>query len=187
MAIPSRSLTFADLERIRETSDEQFELIEGALFVTPSPTPLHQMVSWRLSRLLDVAMPDPRVGLVFYAPLDVYFDDQNVLQPDLVVLLRDRIELVGEKNVQGPPSLAIEIVSPSTGGRDRGIKRDLYARYGVLEYWLVDPDARTVTIFGEFVDGHYGREEISSDVATSLIVPNLSANLTELFAPIRGG
>lgn len=187
MSILAHPLTFADLERIRETSDEQFELIEGAVFVTPSPTPLHQMVSRRLSRLLDVAVPDPGVGLVFYAPLDVYFDDQNVLQPDLLVLLRDRTELVGEKNIEGPPNLATEIVSPSTGGRDRGIKRDLYARFGVLEYWLVDPDARTVTMFGELVDGRYHREETWSDVATSLIVPNLSANLAELFAPIRGG
>jgi len=182
----SQPLTFADLERIRETSDEQFELIEGALFVTPSPSPLHQMVSRRLSKLLDAAIPDSSIGEFFYAPLDVYFDDQTVLQPDLLVFLRDRIELVGEKNIQGPPTLAIEIVAPSTGGRDRGIKRDLYARYGVLEYWLVDPEARTVTIFGELSGGHYGREELSSDVSTSLIVPNLSANLTELFAPIRG-
>lgn len=187
MSILAHPLTFADLERVRATSDEQFELIEGALFVTPSPTPLHQMVSRRLNKLLDAAIPDANIGLVFYAPLDVYFDDQTVVQPDLLVLLRDRTELVGEKNIQGPPTLAIEIVSASTGQRDRGIKHDLYARYGVLEYWLVDPGRMTVTICGELVGGRYQREKTSRDVATSLIVPNLSANLAALFAPIRGG
>ena len=78
----------------------------------------------------------------------------------------------------------VEIVSPSTGRADRGLKRDLYARYGVAEYWLVDPDAGNITIFSDPVEGRYRNERIARDIAVSLVFPALSVDLAELFSPV---
>lgn len=183
MSILSHSLTYADLERKRASSDERLELIEGEIVLTPSPTPFHQMVNRRLNRLLDDAVPDPGDGLVYYAPLDVYLDESTVLQPDLLVLLGDRARFAGETGIQGPPTLAIEIASPSTASRDLVIKRDLYARHGVPEYWVVLPDERTVIAYGDPADGKYQREVTVHDRIDSATIPKLSVDLAELFAP----
>ncbi len=90
MVARSKSLTYDDLQRLRETRDERLELIDGELIVTPSPSPMHQRVSSRLHRLLEQFIIDARIRRVFDAPLDVYLAVDTVLQPDLIVLLKDR-------------------------------------------------------------------------------------------------
>jgi len=186
MAIQSRSLTYDDLQKMREKRDERLELIEGEIIVTPSPSPMHQLVVHRLAVLLDRAIVESGVGLVLESPLDVFLATRNVLQPDLIVLLPDRIHLFGSARVESAPSLAVEIISPSTSTYDRVTKRNLYAKYGVPEYWLVDPDAETMTIFSDPQDGRYRSEQTTSDVAVSATIPQLSADLKALFAPVPG-
>lgn len=186
MAIQSRSLTYDDLQRMRETRDERLELIEGEIIVTPSPTPMHQLLVHRLAVLLDRTIVESGLGLVLESPLDVFLAAQNVFQPDLIVLLRDRIQLFGSSVVESAPSLAVEVISPSTSAYDHGTKRDVYARFGVPEYWLVDPDAKTVTIFSDPQNGRYQAEQVMSDVAVSATIPELSADLKALFAPVPG-
>ena len=183
MSILSRPLTYADLELARDTSDERLELIEGEIYVSPSPTWLHQLVVHRLAVMLDRAIVESGRGIVLESPFDVFLDDHNILQPDVVVLLRDRRGLLGSKNLEGAPSLAIETVSPSSGRLDMRRKRDLYARFGVPEYWVVDPDARMVTIFGDLREGQYQSERQASQVAVSATISSLSVDLTALFAP----
>jgi Uma2 family endonuclease len=186
MAVTSRSSTYADLLSERETRDERLELIEGEIVVTPSPIPMHQIIIHRLAVLLDPPIVASGLGQVMEAPLDVYLDNRNVLQPDVVVLLHDRMDLIGPSNIEAAPSLAIEVLSPSTSGRDQGIKRDLYARFGVPEYWIVDPLARVVTIFSEPRNGRYSQETQVFDVAVSATIPGLSVDLATLFAPVPG-
>ncbi len=184
MAIQSRSLTYNDLQRMRETSSDRLELIDGELFVTPSPTPLHQYVPGRLEFLFRQKVLELGYGLVFDAPLDVHLAKNTIVQPDLIIVLPDRRAIVTSARVEGEPNLAVEILSPSTGAYDRVTKRNLYDRHGVPEYWLVDAEARTVTVCSDPDNGHYRTERISSDSAVSQIVPGLSADLTDLFAPI---
>jgi Uma2 family endonuclease len=186
MAILSHPLTYDDLLAARERTDDRLELIEGELVVTPSPTPRHQLVVHRLAVMLDRVIVEPHLGLVLEAPLDAYLDERNILQPDLVVLLHDRKGLFGSAKLEGAPSLAIEVISPSTGRRDRGIKRDLYARYDVPEYWTVDPDAKTVTAFSDPEGDRYRSETVSNDTAFSATLPHLTADLAALFAPAFG-
>ena len=186
MAIQSRFLTYDDLQRMRETRDERLELIGGELFVTPSPSLMHQIVVHRLDVLLDRAIVESGLGLVIGAPFDVYLDEQNVPQPDLMVVLWDREQVLGSARLESAPSLALEIISPSSATTDRVSKRDLYARYGVPEYWLVDPHAGTATVFSDPEDGRYQTETVSSDVAVSATIPGLSADLKALFAPVPG-
>lgn len=186
MAILSHPHTYDDLIQARESTTDRLELIEGELVVTPSPTPMHQLVVHRLAVMLDRVIVEPRLGLVLEAPLDAYLDERNILQPDLVVLLLDRKRMFGPAKLEGAPSLAIEVISPSTGRRDRGIKRDLFARHGVLEYWIVDPDAKTVIIFSDLAEGRYRSEIVFSDTAVSATIPHLTADLAALIAPAFG-
>jgi Uma2 family endonuclease len=186
MAIRSRSLTYEDLKQERETRDDRLEMIEGEIVVTPSPSLMHQIVVHRLDVLLDRAIVEPGLGLVIGAPFDVYLDEQNVPQPDLMVVLRDREQVLGSTRLESAPSLAIEIISPSSATKDRVAKRDLYARYGVPEYWLVDPEKATITIFSDPQHGRYRSEQTTSDVAISATIQGLSADLKALFAPVPG-
>jgi Uma2 family endonuclease len=186
MAIRSRPLTYDDLQRLRETRHERLELIDGELFVTPSPTRLHQLVSKRLTRLLLKAVDDAGAGDFYYAPFDVMLAGGSIVQPDLLAVTNERLALFTAAGVDGAPDLVIEISSPSTVRRDHESKRDLYARHNVSEYWLVDLDARTITIFSDPRDARYRREQSFSDTAVSATIPALSVDLAALFAPVPG-
>jgi Uma2 family endonuclease len=186
MSILSRPLTYADLQRARDASDERLELIEGEIVVTPSPSLMHQIVLHRLAVLFDRAIVEPGLGWVIEAPFDVFLDEQDVPQSDLMVVLRDRTEILGSEGLAGAPRLVVEILSLSTAGRDRVRKRNLYARFGVPEYWLVDPDARIVTIFNDPQNGRYQAETRSSNAAVSVTIPELSVDLKALVAPVPG-
>jgi Uma2 family endonuclease len=185
MAIQSRSLTYDDLQRMRETRHERLELIDGELFVTPSPTPMHQDILGNLYTIFRRIVLDTGRGHVYFAPLDIRFAEATIVQPDLIIVLHDRPVLTTAR-VEGVPSLAVEIISPSTSAYDRVTKRNLYARYEVPEYWLIDPEAETVTIFSAPQDGRYQAEQTVSDVAVSATIPGLSADLKALFAPVPG-
>jgi Uma2 family endonuclease len=186
MAIQSRPLTYDDLPRMRETRDERLELIDGELFVTPSPSPMHQDISGNLYTLFRNVVFESGRGRAYYAPLDVRLDENTVVQPDLIIILSDRSPVLTTARVEGVPSLADEIISPSTSAYDRVTKRDVYAQFSVPEYWLVDPEAETVTIFSDPQDGRYQTEQTVSDVAISATIPELSADLKALFAPVPG-
>jgi len=185
MATVSHALTYLDLEQRRETSDERMELIEGEIFVTPSPTPFHQLAVLRLAAMLDRAIVESGLGVAMPAPLDVFFERHSILQPDLVILVGDRAEMFERGTIDGPPSLVMEILSPSTQGRDRGIKQNLYARHGVPEYWIVDVESKSVTIFSDPADGRYESESTTHEVATSVTIPSLTVDLGVLFSAPR--
>ena len=184
MAVQARSLTYADLLRIRETRDERLELVDGELFVTPSPSPLHQYVSGRLEFLFRQLVLRLGYGLLFSAPLDVQLAEDTVVRPDLILYLPDRRPEVTTTAVVGAPSLVIEIVSPSTTAYDRVTKRGAYGKYGVPEYWLVDFEAWTVTVFSDPSDGRYQRVTEYDDTAVSATIPRLSIDLADLFATV---
>ncbi|MGH2616468.1 MAG: Uma2 family endonuclease [Thermomicrobiales bacterium] len=186
MSVLSHSLTYADLLRERETRDERLELIEGEIVVTPSPSLMHQIVILRLAVILDKVIVEPGLGLVIVAPFDVYLDEENVPQPDVMVVLPDRLHVLASAKLESAPSLAIEVISPSSATKDRVTKRNLYARHGVPEYWIVDSDARTITIFSDPRDGRYHAQTVASEVAVSATIPGLSVDLAALFAPVPG-
>ena len=139
-------VSYADLEGWPEDG-RRYELYDGEVYVVPSPIPLHQMVSARLYLALD-DYTRTHGGIVLYAPLDIVLTDYDVVQPDLLLFARARQHLVNPRKVtRHAPDLAIEILSPSTAGNDRGRKLQLLARHGVREYWLVDPDAVAIEVY----------------------------------------
>ncbi len=138
-------LTYADY--LQTPDDERYELMDGDLIMTPAPNTRHQGITTRLSGLLDAFVWRKRLGRVFVAPFDVALSDVDVVQPDILFVSNARAErFLDDENLKGPPDLAVEVLSPSTAQRDRSFKRALYARHGVKEYWIVDPDAKTVSV-----------------------------------------
>ena len=142
--------TRATYEDYLNTPDEvRYELLDGELVMVPSPGATHQRIVMRIAMALQPYVKRMELGEFFIAPFDVVLwdgDEANVVEPDLLFVSTARAGIITEANVQGAPDLVVEVLSPSTESRDRGYKRELYARHGVGEYWLVDPDARTVTV-----------------------------------------
>ncbi len=165
--------------------DDRYELINGEFVLVGAPNIPHQTVSMGFSLELGIFVRDGDLGLVFHAPTDVILTDSegvNVVQPDLIFVSREREHIITRANIQGAPDLLVEILSPSTGRLDRTTKRDLYARHGVKEYWIADPEARTVVVMllkdGEFESvGGYGME----DTLTSPTLEGFSVSLDRIF------
>ena len=177
---PVRKLTYADY--CLTPDDERYELVDGELIMVPAPGESHQIVAMELGALLHVFVKARGLGRVFSAPYDVVLSDTDIVQPDLLFVSNERAHIRTPTNIRGAPDLVIEILSPSTASRDWGEKRDLYAEYGVQEYWLVDPDTRTVTVLlldaGAFAEvACYG----AGQTLTSPTLPGFTANLDDLF------
>ncbi|MBC7340642.1 MAG: Uma2 family endonuclease [Firmicutes bacterium] len=124
----------------------RYELVEGDLRMTPSPSTTHQRISRRLELALHAWVEDHDLGEILDAPLDVVLSEHNVVQPDLVYVARERLGIIKEANIQGAPDLVVEILSPNSLEWDRVTKRHLYAKYGVREFWVVDPEGRTIEV-----------------------------------------
>ena len=143
--------TWEDVLRMPDDGN-RYEFIGGRLYMTPAPVTRHQRISKRMWAALVRVLENPGRGEVFHAPYLVEFPGTgDRVQPDLLFVSDERREIIGEKQVTGAPDLVVEILSPSTAHRDRGVKLDLYARRGVRQYWIVDPveDAVDVWRFGE--------------------------------------
>jgi len=133
----------------------RYEIIDGELAASPVPRPFHQTVSRRIQFVL-YARELAGDGQVFDAPIDLLLTPHDILQPDLLFLDADQAGLVTERGIEGAPALVIEILSPSTRRRDVLVKSGVYARCGVPEYWIVDPDVDRLEVF-ELDGGSYTR------------------------------
>jgi len=119
------------------------ELLGGDLYVSPTPSPAHQTIVGEIYVTLH-AYAKERGGRAFVSPIDVVFSQTDAVQPDIIYLSPDRLSIVGPKYIGGAPSLVVEVLSPSSSDIDPALKLRTYARYGVPEYWIVDPAARIV-------------------------------------------
>ncbi len=159
-----------------------YQLIEGELVMSPSPTPLHQLISSNLEAILREFVKSRRLGQVFHAPLDVVLSKHNVFQPDILFISRDRLSIITEQNIQGAPDLVIEILSPGSFYYDWLDKKAVYERYGVKEYWLVDPLKHWVEVYalreGQF---HLHQKCEQSGNLTSALLPEFSVSLSAIF------
>jgi Uma2 family endonuclease len=139
-------LTYEDYAALPDDG-RRYELHEGELSVTPSPGSSHQATLLGLAVLLHGHVNARGLGKVFVAPLDCILDNATVVQPDLVFVETARMAVISERGVEGAPTLAVEIISPSSTAIDRRTKLQLYARYAVPYYWIVDPPARTIEAY----------------------------------------
>jgi Uma2 family endonuclease len=158
---------------------KRHELIDGEHLVSPSPTPRHQSVAMNLTRLLSGFVHATKCGKLFAAPLDVMLSPQNVVEPDLLFVAAERQHIIGDRCLQGAPDLAIEILSPTSRRIDAVLKRHLYEKHGVAEYWLVDPETRTVEILRR--RGDRLRPEPQSATLATPLLPGLAVPLADIF------
>lgn len=159
----------------------RWELMDGDLSVTPAPTTQHQLVSGNL--FVELALQLKRPGLAaFSAPVDVILDQSNVVEPDLVVVAAARTSIITKRAIEGAPDIVVEILSPSTGERDKQLKKLLCARFGVREYWVVDPTLGQVDAYrlvGSDYDPRARYDRASTLVCSDF--PSLAIPLAPIF------
>ena len=157
--------TYDDYARLPDDG-MRYEVVRGELFMSPAPRPLHQRVILRLSYWLNAFLLQHNYGEVLTAPIDVLPPERlgDPVQPDIVVVARERHQIIGDLNIQGAPDLVMEVLSPSNAEYERTLKYEIYAEAGVPEYWIIDPHERTVEVFvlrgGAYEPlGHFGESE----------------------------
>lgn len=163
---------------------KRHELVEGDFYMSPAPSTTHQRVLLNLLVALVHQLQDAGKAEIFCAPVDVILGETTVVQPDLLALRSDRKDLVKLRGIEGPPNLVVEILSPGTRGNDELLKRAVYARYAIPEYWIVDPDRSAVTVLrAESPGAPYtlvARFDQASTL-TSVEFPELSIKLGTIF------
>lgn len=184
MTVASRKFTYQDYLLFPEDG-KRHELMDGEHCATPSPSIKHQKILVNLSRLLSQFAEDNSIGAVLIAPCDVVFSDNDIVQPDLLFVSSARSQIVTEKNIQGAPDLVVEIVSESTRRTDELTKRKLYEKFGVGEYWVVDPVVESVKVYRLAEKGYARAGEYERETAASFdspILPGLDIPLARIFA-----
>lgn len=187
VAVPAaarRKLTIDDLTFIHVARPEdRVELLDGEVFLTPAPRYVHSLVVSKLHLLIG-NWAEEHGGDCVTAPTDVLLSLHDLVQPDVLYIAPDRLTITGGPVVAGPPDLVVEVLSPSTSDRDLNIKRAIYERAGVREYWIVDIDTGTITVL-ELVDGHYVELAMRGDRLVSRVLPGLDLDPAQVFQRVR--
>lgn len=163
--VREQGLTYSDYAALDD--DNRYELVDGRLeLMSPAPQVVHQLISIELQSMLrDTCLSD---YIILNAPVDLILSSRDVRQPDLLMVHRNRIHIISQKGVTGPPDIVVEILSPSTLRRDKVDKRKTYANYGVQEYWMIEPILGTLEQFVltedryELVNVYQGDESVHS-------------------------
>jgi len=160
----------------------RYEIIDGVLYMAAPPTPEHQDVSRWLVYYLTTHVHLPGLGRVYHAPIGVELAPDKIVEPDIVVVLKDHLDIIQPKRIVGIPDLVIEIASPSTAGYDRREKQNDYAAAGVPEYWIADPFAKTIEVL-VLEAGAYRPLNVFRGQATlpSHILPGLPVKVEQFF------
>lgn len=174
MELQKRRVSYDDLAQMPEDG-RRYELYDGEVFVVPSPILRHQVVALRLWRILDDYASETG-GLAVASPIDIVFSDYDVVQPDIVLLSAESLRSVSlDKPIRRSPDLAVEVLSPSTASNDRGRKMRMFQRYGVPEYWIVDPIEETIEIYRLTELAYESVATVSgSETMRSAVLPDLT-------------
>jgi Uma2 family endonuclease len=163
-------------------SNLPMELWDGELLMSPTPTPSHQTIVMRFTLLLDQFVRGEKAGKVFVSPLDVVLSQHRVVQPDVFFIAKSN-EAIIQDRIRGVPDLAVEVISPGTWKRDRVEKKALYEQVGIAEYWIVDPESRSIEVFA-LVKGVYQLHSraAEAEAAKSKLLAGFMASFIQLLA-----
>lgn len=174
-------LTYSEYARLPETG-KRYELYDGRLMVVPAPSSKHQIVLGNLFERLHRHARVHRLGRVFAFPIDLILGPDNVCQPDLLFISHEHSHLISDRGVEGPPDLVVEILSGATEARDRREKFQLYFLFGVLEYWIIDPEGRTLEMYRRAPDRYeLARSLQPPDTVDPPQFPGLTLRLEDLW------
>jgi Uma2 family endonuclease len=178
---PAGEWRYEDLLSLPEDG-KRYEIIEGVLYEMPAPIWIHALTIRNLMFLLGPVI-DALGGWLVTAPVDVFFRGADPVQPDMVIMLPGSAARPVHRGVEGPPDLLIEVLSPSNQGHDLLTKRALYARAGVREYWIVDPDSRTISVLSLERDAlHAVYEGVDRGEVVSPLLDGTSFPISRIFA-----
>lgn len=185
MAKATIKFTYEDYKSLPESETKRYELLEGELVMVPSPTERHQRIARNLLVILWQFVRERGLGQVYNAPLDVVLgvgEEREVAQPDILFISKERAEIIAEEEIRGAPDLVVEVLSEATRERDRAYKRTLYARHGVKEYWLVDPETKIIEVLKLGKRG-YERAGLyrKGEALASPLLSGLEIRLSEVF------
>lgn len=183
---PRIPYTYDDYRTLPEDMSRRYELLHGDFYRVPAPTTRHQQILSNLNTLVREHVKSRQLGIVLFAPVDVILGQgyaREVVQPDLVFVAESRRAMVKLHGIEGPPDLVAEILSPGSAERDRGYKLTMYARHGIAEYWIIDPDTRTLDVYRAgpaqyLAPIRYGER----DIMPCALLQDLQIALTEVFA-----
>ena len=177
---PTRRLTYDDYVRFPDDG-RRWELIDGEAYMVPSPDAGHQLIAGYVYRRVAGYLDEHGGGIAFIAPFDVKLADDEVFQPDVIFISDADADVLTSKNITGVPTWVVEVVSDPV--RDKRVKRDVYMRFGVSEYWAVDPHLRSIEV-------HRPDEAVVIVEAPGRVspraLPSLAIDLDELFGAARG-
>ena len=163
----------------------RYEIINGELIMVPAPYTIHQEVSGNLEFQLRLYIEKEKVGKIYDAPVDVILSETNVVQPDISFISNERSAIITEKNISGAPDVVIEIISPSSAYYDLIEKKELYEKYGVKEYWLVDPKKHWIEVHVN-TDSKFQLHQRCDKEGTihSVVLADFDLDLTNIF-PVK--
>jgi Uma2 family endonuclease len=179
----SRKLTYEDYVLLPDEEGQRYEIIDGELFVTPSPIEKHQRIVVNFVRIIGNYVFEHRCGRLYVAPFDVVLSRHDVVQPDLLYLTKEHASVLTEKNVQGAPDFVIEVLSEGKGRWDEGLKLRRYQQFGVAEYWVVDPKRDRIRVYlrrNERLE--LAAEGGAGDTLVSAFFPGLDISVNDVFA-----
>ncbi|HWP91863.1 MAG TPA: Uma2 family endonuclease [Thermodesulfobacteriota bacterium] len=172
-----KQIKFTYTDYINLKDDKRYELIEGELYLVPSPNTYHQAVLGNLWDSLRSHVKKKRLGTVLCAPLDVVLSENDVVQPDILFIYNENRGIITEHNIKGAPDLVVEILSLGTLERDKIVKKYLYEKHGVKEYWIVEPVGRFIEVMTlekegfEFLGTFFFRDQLESPLLRKLRIP----------------
>jgi Uma2 family endonuclease len=163
--------------------DKPYQIIAGEIVRTPSPSPFHQDIILNLAEKLRPYIRSKNLGKLLISPLDIRFNDDEVYQPDLAFVRQSKIQGVRKEKIDTLPDLVIEVLSPSDAYQDLTHKKAIYAKYGVGEYWIIDPIEETIEILVN-ENGLYRTEALLRQPAEleSAMFSGFSMTVEEVFA-----
>ncbi len=183
LTVKHRPLTVHDYMQLPEDSGKKTELIEGDLSMSPSPNRFHQDILGRLFGPIWAYLQANPVGKVYSAPFDITLTDLNVYQPDLCYFSKSRYPSLTDHGADGAPDLVVEILSPGSVKHDLGVKKEIYTRAGVEEFWSVDPVKRTITVFQLSESSTTPRATlVAGKTLTTPLLPGLKIKVRDVFA-----
>ena len=182
MVTATTRVRFTYEDYLNTPEDKRYELLDGELIMVSSPNIPHQRTEMELAFRVIGFVKRHDLGVVLFAPTDVILSDTDVVQPDLLFVSHERAHIIAHNAIHGAPDLVVEILSPSTAQRDLTVKRRLYAKHGVKEYWQVNIDERRVTVLS-LGDNDYEVTAIygSGETLTSPILPGFTLAIDEIF------
>lgn len=181
--VKESNLTYDDYASMPDDGN-RYELAAGHLeLMSPAPTPNHQVISSQLFNQLSSFCEKNFV--ILYSPIDVILAKNEVRQPDIIMISRERLSIVTDRGIEGPPDLIVEILSPSTALKDRKTKKTVYASFGVTEYWIVDPVHETIE---QWIQSDENKKEYQllgtygeNDIITSPFIKCLEVSAADVF------